>query len=235
MNDETLEIFSSRQVGVLRISEETSRTHNCIGLRMYGLTVGTSKGQFPTRTFFIKASFFEIVLKANVGRDAVLLGNEFEIRTYICATRKIFFPRIIAFETKFICGTECVNSDIRVLVNTPGAANLMTPFINRVGDSKVTELDGSSDAIKSTTNNGHMKIFGNLVLSLWPKSKERMLLKGDHFAVQLELCITRICPKCYGHQFLDLFVGWLTQYKRIKPVIKDVDQKFFQLLFLQGI
>ena len=123
------------------------------------------------------------MLKANVRGDAVLLSNEFEIRTYIGAPCEIFSPRIISFETEFIGSAECVNSDIGILVHTPGAANLMTPFIHRVGDSKVTELDSGSDAIKTTTDDGNMKILGNLVLAFWPKSKERKLLKGDHFAV----------------------------------------------------
>ena len=183
MDDETLEIIRPRNVRVLGISEKTSGTHYGIDLSMYDRTVRTGEGQFPTRPFFIKASFFEIVLKANVGGDAVLLGNEFKIRTYICTPCKIFSPRIISFEAKFIGSTECVNSDIGILVNTPCATNLMTPFIDRVGDSKVTELNSSSDAIKTTTDDSYMKILGNLVLAFWPKSKERKLLKGDHFAV----------------------------------------------------
>ena len=79
MDDETLEIIRPRNVRVLGISEKTSGTHYRIDLSMYERTVRTGEGQCPTRPFFIKASFFEIVLKANVGGDAVLLGNEFEI------------------------------------------------------------------------------------------------------------------------------------------------------------
>ncbi|CAB4322529.1 unannotated protein [freshwater metagenome] len=134
------------------------------------------------------------MFEAQVGHHPEFLGDMTEVPLDLRAASEILGPLVVLLEAELVGGAQCVDPDIRVFVDAPGAAEFGATFVHGVRDAELFELHRSRDTVEATTDDRDMEVPGRGRLTGLPVSEERVVLERKYLFAKFEITLWRRYP-----------------------------------------
>ena len=141
----------------------------------------------PQFGVIVETSFDEIVAEPHVVHDAEFLGDVVEIALHFRPASEVLSPRIFLLETEFVGRAQCVDANIGVAVDAPGATQFFAALVHREVNPKLCQLHTGGNAVESSADDGDVEALGRFDLWTRPFSESGEVFERQNHLAKLEV------------------------------------------------
>src|ERR1700728_338716 len=122
------ECIDARNIGKVRGTEETAAGDHYVAVNIFGDASGTAELKLPMVAGITPSSLRHGRAQPDLGANAILIDDMIEVFLELLARREVALPRIVPLELVLVQEGADVDTRFRIVVEVPGATDVVLPL-----------------------------------------------------------------------------------------------------------